>query len=421
MSFDLSGTGRSERARIVGSLARRFGDLELAEDAVQEAFAAASIRWPIDGAPDRPGAWLTTTAHRKAIGLLRRRRPTVDLEAVESTAAGRDAIDRVDPSAADPSTAEADGGAPRVSDDDLFTLILTCCHPALSAEARVALTLRHVCGLDVGRIAAAFLTGEAAMAKRLVRSRRKIRDAGIPFARPDGAALEERVHEVRTVIYLVFTEGHLATGADAAIRADLCDEAVWLNRHLAALRPDDETAGLLALLLVQNARRPARERGDGRLVPFAEQSRRSWDTEAIEEARSVLSATSGRAVGRFQVEAAIALLHVADAQPDWARIADLYGVLGRLAPSPIVEVNRALAVGWADGAPAGLAVLDALGNDERLAAYPLHHAARGELLGRLGDRSGAAAAWRRAAALAPNAPQRASFEESAAAAQEARS
>lgn len=391
-------TSRHERARIVGLLARRFGDLGLAEDAVQEALAAAAARWPIDGLPERPGAWLTTTAYRKAIGMLRTRRPTVELDGARADQLG---VHRPN----------ADEPVHPADDDDLLVLVLTCCHPALDTASRVALTLRHVCGLSVGQIASAFLVGESAMAKRLVRARDKIRRAGMRFVVPAGEALESRLDDVRLIVYLTFNEGYLASDDQPPIRAELCDEAIWLARQLHQVRPDDETAGLLALLLVLDARRAAREDPTGRLVPFAEQSRDGWDHAAIDEARRVMSTTTGRDVGKYQLEATISLLHVSGDRPNWARIADVYALLSRIERSPVVDVNRALAVGYAHGPAAGLAILDdvertgALGDD-----YTPRHAVRAELLELAGHPDEARAAWERARDATTNRQQRAELQ-----------
>jgi RNA polymerase sigma-70 factor (ECF subfamily) len=375
------------RAWVVATLARRFRDLTLAEDAVQEAFAAAARRWPIDGVPERPGAWLTTTAHRQAIGILRRRRPVADVEQLGDLVA--------------PDPPE------RSFDDDLLVLLLTCCHPALDQVSRVALTLRHVCGLSTAEIAAAFVVSEAAMSKRLVRARRKIIDAGIAFEPPAAADLGARVDDVRAVVYLVFTEGYLASGDGPPVRAELCDEAIWLARQLHTLLPDDdETTGLLALLLLQDARRAARLDGTGSLVPLADQRREDWDRPAIEEARTLLGQAGRGPLGRYRVEAAIALLHMAGEEPAWARIADLYAVLDRVAPSPVVEVNRALAVGMADGPHAGLSVLAPVLDDPRFQSYVPLHAVHAHLRELAGDREAAIAAWERAAAATDNPAQR---------------
>lgn len=385
---------REERAAVVATVARRLGDLQLAEDAVQEAFAAAAARWPVSGVPDRPGAWLTTTAWRKALDVLRRERfPVTDLEPSEAAP----------PEPAD----DTDLGV----EDDLLRLLLACCHPALAPEARVALTLRHVARLTTREIAAAFLVPEPTMAKRLVRARSKIRDARIAFSLPDRAALPQRLAGVHAVVYLVFSEGYLASGDGPAVRAELCDEAVWLARQLLALVPGDaETTGLLALLLLQHARTPARQDGAGRLVRFEDQDRSRWDAGAIAEARGLLATTVGGPLGPYQVQAAIAALHATAAEAErlpWPRIAELYGVLGRLAPSPVVEVNRAVAVGRAEGATAGLAVLAPVLAAGRLDTYAPLHAAHADLLGRAGDTAAARAAWRRAAEVADNPGQRA--------------
>jgi RNA polymerase sigma-70 factor (ECF subfamily) len=388
---------REERAAVVAAVARRLGDLQLAEDAVQEAFAAATARWPVTGVPDRPGAWLTTTAWRKALDVLRRERfPTY---------AGHEPPEPPQ----DPGRRGAEDGDIGVT-DDLLRLILTCCHPALAIEARVALTLRHVAGLTTREIAAAFLVSEATMSKRLVRARAKIRDAGITFALPDRDALPERLAAVHSVVYLVFTEGHLATGDGPPIRAELCDEAVWLARQLHGLAPSDgETTGLLALLLLQHSRSPARQDADGLLIPYEHQDRGRWDAEAIAEARALLATTGSGGLGPYQVQAAIAALHAAAPDVDglrWASVADLYRVLARLAPSPVVEINRAVAVGRADGARAGLAVLAPVLDGGRLEAYAPLHAAHADLLERAGDPVAAEAAWRRAAAAVTNPAQR---------------
>lgn len=374
---------RTERVGIVGALARRFGDLGLAEDAAQEAFVSAHRRWPLDGEPDRPGAWLHTTAHRHAIGMIRKRRPTSELDDASWT---------------------VEAGSTRSSiDDDLLGLLLACCHPALDSEARVALTLRHVSGLTVDEIAAAFVVKGDAMAKRLVRARAKIRDAKIPFAVPDPGIVRDRLDDIHTVIYVVFTEGHLVSSAGKAVRADLCDEAIWLARQAVGLQPtSDESRGLLALLLLHHARRTTRLDRDARLVRIDQQDRAQWDHASIDEGRSLLADPDVTTLGPYRVEAAIAALHVADGGPDWARIADLYGVLSRLAPSPIVEMNRSIAVGHADGPHAGLAIIEPILNSGRLDRHPHAHAAHAELLEQAGDPRAAAQAWRRGADASSN-------------------
>jgi RNA polymerase sigma-70 factor (ECF subfamily) len=385
---------REERAQVVATLARRLGDLQLAEDAVSEAFAAAAVTWLSAGVPERPGAWLTTTAWRKALDVLRRDR----------SAPGA-VVDEPVPPAPEPGLHE---------EDDLLQLVLTCCHPALAVEARVALTLRHVAGLSVAEIAAGFLVPEDTMAKRLVRARTKIRQTAISFELPGPDGLADRLSSVQAVLYLVFTEGHLASGDGPAVRTELCDEAIWLARQLHRLLPDDgETTGLLALMLLQHSRADARRDDAGRLVPFAEQDRARWDVTAIAEARALLATTGRGPVGPYQVQAAIAALHAAATSADdvnWSRIADLYGLLHRMAPSPVVTVNRAVAVGRADGPRAALALLAPVLADGRLASYAPLHAAHADLLERAGDADGAGAAWRRAAELTRNPAEQAALE-----------
>ncbi len=374
-----------DRPAVLAALARRLHDLQRAEDAVQEAFAAAAARWPVDGVPDRPGAWLTTTARRKALDVLRRDRFTVV----------------ADPDPAAPAAPAVEMNRPA---DDVLALVLTCCHPALSAEAQIALTLRHVAGLSDAQIAARFLVPEPTLTKRLVRARAKIRDARITFELPDPAHLEDRLEEVRIVVYLIFTEGYLADGDRPAIVAELCDEAVWLARQLHRLVPGDaETTGLLALLLLQHARAAARQDGAGRLVPFEEQDRALWDGVLVDEAKALLASTvrPGGRPGPYQLQAAIALQHATAPSigPDWATVAALYGILMRIAPSPVVAVNRAVALGRAVDARTGLDALRPLLADPRLRTYLPLAAARADLAERAGDPA-AAEAWRAAAALA---------------------
>jgi RNA polymerase sigma-70 factor (ECF subfamily) len=384
---------REERAQVVATLARRLGDLQLAEDAVSEAFAAAAGTWPSAGVPERPGAWLTTVAWRKALETLRR----------EHSVPGGEP-DRPVPAAPEPGLHE---------EDALFQLVLTCCHPALAIEARVALTLRHVAGLSTAEIASGFLVPVETMAKRLVRARTKIRQSGITFELPGPEGLAERLSSVQAVLYLVFTEGHLASSEGPALRGELCEEAIWLARQLHRLLPDDgETTGLLALMLLQHSRAAARQDGAGELVTYAEQDRSRWDVGAIAEARALLATTGRTPVGPYQVQAAIAALHAAAPTADdvnWSRIADLYGLLHRLAPSPVVTVNRAVAVGRADGPRAALALLAPVLADGRLAGYAPLHAAHADLLARAGDEEGAAAAWGRAAQLSRNSAEQAAL------------
>ncbi len=393
-SESLERVWRNERARIVGSLARRFDDLGLAEEAVQEAFVIAHRRWPVDGEPQRPGAWLQTVASRQAIGMVRKQQPSVGLDADSDVA---DVVERVRRSSID---------------DDLLGLLLACCHPALDSEARIALTLRHVCGLTVDEISAAFVVAVPTMSKRLVRARRKIKQAGIPFVVPDDTTVQARIDDIHTTIYVVFTEGHLSSGFGSAVRTGLCEEAIWLARQIVDLQPaNDESRGLLALLLLQHARHPTRLDPEGRLIPIDEQDSSGWDHTAIREARELLADPGVSTLGPYRVEAAIAALHNADDGPDWARIADLYCVLSRLAPSPIVEINRAVAVGRADGPHAGLAIIEPILESGRLDQYAHAHAAHADLLERTGDTAGAIEAWQRGADATTNQAQREAMTE----------
>jgi RNA polymerase sigma-70 factor, ECF subfamily len=384
--------GRDDRARIVGWLARRFGDLTLAEDATQEACVAAATRWPSDGIPERPAAWLSTTAYRKAIGMLRKQKIVyVPLEETDQTMQ-RHAASEI---------------------DDLFLLILTCCHPALGPEQQVALTLRHVCGLSISQIAAGFVTSEETMAKRLVRARSKMRDAGIAFRTPDADQIDDRIEQVRSIIYLTFTEGYLTNDNDHPIDIDLCDEAIWLAKHLCAINKHDENVGLYALLLTQNARRSARATPTGELVLFADQDRTRWDYEAITEAKQLIEQCTTTVLGRYRVEAAIALLHVSGESPDWPRIADLYSILSRLERSDIIEMNRSIAVAHADGAPAGLAILEPVLTNGRLDSYAKLHITHAELLEKSGNLEAAHRAWNKAVTLTTNPKRREAIQQRA--------
>jgi RNA polymerase sigma-70 factor, ECF subfamily len=400
---------REEWATVLATLTRQVGgDLGLAEDAVQDAFVAAAADWPRVGVPRRPGAWLTTTARRRAIDRLRRE---------QTRAAHQPALDHLERarrSGQDAVTADDAGDDASAVTDDRLRLIFTCCHPALAMEARLPLTLRSLCGLEVDELARAFLTTEAAMYQRLARAKRKIVAAGIPYRVPPDDQLLDRLAGVLRVVYLIFNEGHSTTGGEDLVRAGLCDEALRLARLLAELMPDDaETLGLLALLLLTDARRAARTDAAGDAVALDDQDRARWDRAQIDEGAAVLQRALRLArPGAYQVQAAIAAVHAeapSAAATDWPQIAALYATVDRLDPSPVVTLNRAVAVGRAEGASAGLAVLGPLVADERLARYQPLHAARAELLREAGDLDGARAAYRRAVELTDNARARAAL------------
>ncbi len=381
---------RDERAAVLATITRRLdGDLALAEDVVQDAFVAAAVDWDRRGAPERPGAWLTTTAWRKALDRLRHDR-----------VAAAHAPDV-------PMSSEFEYDDSLLEDDQL-AMLFACCHPALSPEARMALTLRSVAGLTVPEIARAFLSTEVAMERRLGRARHKVSNARIPVSVPSDDLLPERLAGVLRVVYLIYTEGHTATRGEAPVRGDLCEEAIRLARLLLRLMPDEsEARGLLALLLLTDARREARVVA-GELVALPEQDRARWDAARIEEGRALVHGMPGP----YLIQAAIAALHAeapAWEATDWPQIAALYAELERYDRSPVVTVNRAVAVGFAEGAAAGLAVLDAVAGDERLARYQPLHAARAELLARAGDQAGADEAYARAIALTGNAAERAAL------------
>jgi RNA polymerase sigma-70 factor, ECF subfamily len=399
---------RQEQGRAVATLIRVLGDFDLAEEAVQDAFITALETWPIRGVPDNPGAWITTTARNRAIDRLRRGRVLAE----KAELLGRQTLIEEELAAIDPDAAldGADSMSPIV--DDRLRLIFTCCHPALAMDARVALTLRTLGGLSTPEIARAFLVPEATLAQRLVRAKRKIRDAGIPYRVPDDHALPERLDGVLRVLYLVFNEGYGASTGDRLVRRELSAEAIRLTRVLASLMPDEsEVLGLLALMLLHDARRETRTGPGGELVLLEDQDRSNWDRARIDEGQDLLErAMRMRRVGPYQLQAAIASLHdeapTSDAT-DWAQIAALYRVLGEIQPSPVVELNRAVAVAMADGPAAGLALVDRIAAGGQLDDYPYLHSTRADLLRRLGRRKEAADAYRAALALTANEPERA--------------
>jgi RNA polymerase sigma-70 factor (ECF subfamily) len=388
---------RAESGRILATLIRLLGDFDLAEDAVHDAFVAALERWPKDGVPANPRAWLVSTGRFKAIDALRRR--------ARFDASQEEIADQL---ATEPDNAEV--GTDESVEDDRLRLIFTCCHPGLGPEARVALTLREVCGLTTEEIASAFLTAVPTLAQRIVRAKAKIRDARIPYLVPAQEELPDRLDAVLQVIYLVFNEGYSASSGTSLMRADLSAEAIRLGRLLLELLPEPEVIGLLALMLLQESRRAARTSPTGELILLENQDRSLWNREQIAEGVALVErALLSRRFGPYTLQAAIAAVHSEApnaAATDWPQIVALYSVLTRAEPSPVVELNRAVAVAMRDGPEAGLALIDAIFAGGELTHYHLAHSARGELCRRLGRMTEARTSYTRALELAQQDPER---------------
>jgi RNA polymerase sigma-70 factor (ECF subfamily) len=388
---DFDALYRRESRRVLATLIRLLGDFDLAEEAMSDAFRAAMEQWPEEGVPANPRAWLVSAGRFKAIDALRR----------------RERFSYVDPEALEGVPAEPEVEREGIEDDRL-RLVFTCCHPALAPDAQVALTLREVCGLTTGEIARAFLAQEPALAQRLVRAKTKIRDAKIPYEVPGKADLPERLEAVLRVVYLVFNEGYSASSGDSVTRAELSQEAIRLGRLLVELLPEAEAMGLLALMLLQESRRAARARPDGELVLLADQDRSLWDKALIAEGVELTTrALRTRMFGPYCLQAAIAAVHAeapSTSETDWSEIIGLYDVLSRLDPSPVIQLNRAVAVAMRDGPAAGLAPVDGLMDE--LQGYHLAHAVRADLLRRLGKKPEAAEAYAKALALSRQGPER---------------
>lgn len=403
---DLGGIFRREAGRSIATLVRVLGDVDLAEDSVAEAFAIAAERWPADGIPPNPGGWITTTARNKAIDRLRR----------ESSRTGRQVaaarLRHTEMDDHDPELDDLDDFVDVVADDQLRLMFL-CCHPALSPDAQVAMTLRLLGGVETPAIARAFLVAETTVAQRIVRAKRKLRDNHASYRIPRHAELPDRLRAVLAAIYLVFNEGHTSTSGDDLTRVDLSAEAIRLGRVLAELMPDEpEALGLLALMLLTDARRPARTAPDGTMVRLADQDRTRWDRDAIEEGSALLRACLRRnEPGPFQIQAAIAAVHAAsasDATTNWPQIVTLYDRLLEHLPTPIVALNRAVAISRTDGSTTGLTAVEALGGE--LADYAPFHATRADLLAQIGRHAEATAAYDQALARTDNAAERAFVE-----------
>lgn len=387
----------TESRRLYATLVRLLGNFDIAEEALHDAFAAALKQWPIDGIPKNPGPWLVSTGRFKAIDSLRRRaRFTTSLDTV---------IDQVESIIGD----DGDWDSELIEDDQL-RLIFTCCHPALASESRVALTMREVCGLTTEEIARAFLVPTPTMAQRIVRAKNKIRSAGIPYEVPGAEELPERLNTVLQVIYLLYNEGYSASAGDAITRHDLADEAIRLTELLLQLQPEAETQGLLALMWLQQARRHSRLDDNGDLVLLADQDRSLWDRELIHRgSRLVETALLSRRYGPYTIQAAIAAVHAeaTDAQStDWPQIIGLYDLLLRMTPSPVIELNRAVAVALRDGPAAGLALIDTILQRGELQHYQFSHAARADMLRRLDRNAEARTAYQQALDLTQQEPER---------------
>jgi RNA polymerase sigma-70 factor (ECF subfamily) len=387
---------RSESRRVLATLIRLLGDFDAAEEALHDAFSAALERWPHDGVPANPRAWLVSAGRFKAIDAMRRR-ARFDARIAQLAQQMEAAVQ--------PETCDGDG-----VEDDRLRLVFTCCHPALAPDARIALTLREVCGLTTEEIARAFLVPPSTLAQRIVRAKGKIRDARIPYQVPSRADLPERLDAVLRVVYLVFNEGYSASAGESLTRADLSGEAIRLARLIVELLPDPEAEGLLGLMLLHESRRSARTVADGELVLLADQDRSLWNREQVEEGCALVQrALSSRRFGPYTLQGAIAAVHAeaADAaSTDWAQIVGLYHVLAKVEPSPVVELNRSVAVAMRDGPAAGLPLIDALLAGGELADYHLAHAARADLCRQLGRTAEARDAYERALALARLEPER---------------
>jgi RNA polymerase sigma-70 factor (ECF subfamily) len=392
MNEKIEAVYRAESRRVFATLVRLLGDFDLAEEALHEAFRAALEQWPSDGVPDNPRAWLVSAGRFKAIDAIRRRArfDTLDEEHAETISAEEQEVNEIE--------------------DDRLRLVFTCCHPALSPDAQVALTLREVCGLKTEEIAHAFLSPAPTLAQRIVRAKTKIRDARIPYEVPGPAELGERLDAVLRVVYLVFNEGYSASSGESATRADLSAEAVRLARLLAELLPEPEAIGLLALMLLHESRRGARTSPSGDLILLEDQDRAKWDRKLIAEGVALVEkALSSRRFGPYSLQAAISAVHAEApdaASTDWAQIVALYDVLARLDPSPVVALNRAVALAMRDGPAAALRVIEAVMEKGELDDYHLAHAARADLCRRLGHNTEARAAYERALALARQEPER---------------